>query len=129
MKRLVCIEGCAKGFKFFLDSYFPTEFTARIDDADIKLLGKRLCAFGKSKRPFCWKANAVSDWGSFDFEVKGEKEGKVCFRDSLWNGIFDSPSDCENYYDEISFEGMLQFGEEILNLDEGKSAVLCEFKK
>ncbi len=97
--------------------------------AKLRLLGKRLCAFGKSKRLFYWKANAVSDWGSFTFEVKAERGPRLCFEYSFWNKHFGSVSECESFYDEISFEGILQFGEEILNLDEGKSAVLCEFKK
>ena len=45
----------------------------------------------------------------------------------MYNTAFDTVSDCENYYDLISSEGALQFGEELKKLEVRKSAVLYKF--
>lgn len=124
MEKLVLFTRLDDGVKLYFHSCFPNEIKAEIKQKELLRLGKRLCRLGEKGHNFTWKATATAEWGSFVFKVKGQKAPSLSFEYQMYNTDFKTVSDCENYYDLISSEGLGQFGEELKTLENGKSAVL-----
>ena len=61
-------------------------------------------------------------------KVTGQKGPCLTFEYQIFNALFKTVSDCENFYNTASYEGVLQFGEEFSALESGKNATLYEFK-
>ena len=117
---------CHNGVDVYFDCCFPNEIRIDVKGEELMRLAKLLCRLGKRKRSFTWKSKASGDMGDFVFKVTGNGSPSLTFECKMLNRYFDEVSDCENFYDRISLEGVLQFGEELSALADKKEATLYE---
>lgn len=126
MKKLVCFTLCNNEAEIYFDSCFPNEMRITVEQKELRRLAKLLCRLGERGRGFVWKSKVSGDMGGFVFKITGNKAPSLTFEYKMLNHPFNSVSDCENFYDRISFEGILQFGEELGALENKKEAALYE---
>jgi len=128
MESLIRITQTDDKTGFYFYSCFPTEIIVKAAKDDFLRLGKLLIRLGRKKRGFTWCATVTASHGSFPLKVTGQKGPCLTFEYQIFNALFKTVSDCENFYNTASYEGVLQFGEEFSALESGKNATLYEFK-
>lgn len=128
MEELVRFTKTDTGTELCFESSFPTVLKISVNEKSLCRLGDTLCRLASKKRGgFEWEAKVKADWGVFVFKVCG----RVCkgipaleLEYAMPHYKFKAISQCFSRYDTFSFEGLLQFGEGLKRLVDGKSAVL-----
>ena len=130
MERLVRFTKSGEETELFFNCCFPNVIKIVLQKADTDRLGDLLQAFGKKRGgSFTWNAGVGARWGSFVFKIRAsfDRKRKVPVLELEYtklNERFETVSDCYNRYDSFSFEGALQFGLELKELEDGKCATL-----
>jgi len=128
MEILVRFVKAGEETELCFESSFPNVLNVIFQKKDTYSLGNMLCRLGTKRRGgFKWEAKVKAPWGDFVFKVQGKVfkgTPRLEFEYTMPHYKFKAVSDCMSVYEDFSFEGLLQFGTELKELEDGKSATL-----
>lgn len=124
------VQRKADGVVFRFDCSYPHELCAELAEKDLKRLGRLFIRLAEGKKRAKWSAAVKNGALEFKFCVSAERERfadkpRLCFGYSYYNCVLEGVSDVLMYYDGYDSAALLRFGNGLLSLNDGDTAVLC----
>lgn len=119
------------GITFRFNCSYPQTVCVLLANEALNRLGQMFIALGKGKKRAEWKAETKSGSVCFEFHIsakrkKASEKPQICFGYSFFNRELERVSDMNIYFDCYGNTSLLRFGKELLSLNDGDVAVLCE---
>lgn len=125
------VQRKANGAVFRFNCSYPHELSVELAEKDLKRLGHLFIHLGKGKKRARLRTAVKSGEIEFELCVSAKRDrpadkAQICFVYSYFNRELERVSDMNIYFDCYGNASLLRFGKELLSLNDGDVALLCE---